>query len=130
MHVTAWNRGDRRTPYRPYMRLWQQACRLEQRGDREAGALLRKQMKTLPSRDPADPGYRLLRYCRYADDWLLGFAGPRHEAEEIKAEIARFLREQCRVVKPCCLEVNNVVAISGLRSGAVGGSAGRSGRTR
>ena len=35
-------------------------------------------------------------------------------------------RRQCRVVKPCCLEVNNVVAISGLRSGAVGG--GRSGR--
>ena len=40
------------------------------------------------------------------------------------------LRGQCRVVKPCCLEVNNVAAISGLRSGAVGGSAGRSGRTR
>src|SRR5208337_4721378 len=39
-------------------------------------------------------------------------------------------REQCRVVKPCCPEVNNVVAISGLRSGAVGGGAGRSGRTR
>ena len=83
--LPAWNRGDRRTPYRPYMRLWQQACRLEQRGDREAGALLRKQMKALPSRDPADPGYRRLRYCRYADDWLLGFTGPRREAEEIKA---------------------------------------------
>ncbi len=38
--------------------------------------------------------------------------------------------KQCRVVKPCCLEVNNAVAISGLRSGAVGGGAGRSGRTR
>ena len=25
-------------------------------------------MKTMPSRDPADPGYRRLRYCRYADD--------------------------------------------------------------
>jgi Insertion element 4 transposase N-terminal len=41
----------------------------------------------------------------------------------------RDLRRQCRVVKPCCLEVNNVAAISGLRSGAVGGGAGRSGRT-
>src|SRR4029077_10993181 len=36
--------------------------------------------------------------------------------------------DQCRVVKACCLEVNNVVAISGLRSGAVGGGAGWSGR--
>ena len=40
------------------------------------GRQLRKQMKTMPSRDPHDPGYRRLRYCRYADDWLLGFAGP------------------------------------------------------
>ena len=42
---------------------------------------------------------------------------------------------QCRVVKPCCLEVNNVVAIPGLRSGAVGACrppdrAGRTGRGR
>jgi len=36
-----------------------------------------------------------------------------------------------RVVKPCCpqVNVNNVVAISGLRSGAVSGGPGRSGRT-
>src|SRR6266702_1222678 len=39
-------------------------------------------------------------------------------------------REQCRVVKPCCLEVNNVAAISGLRSGAVGAGGGWSGRAR
>jgi hypothetical protein len=95
--LPAWNRGDRRAPYRPYVRLWQQACRLEQRGDREAGALLGKQMKALPSRDPAEPGHRRLRYCRYADDWLPGFTGPRHQAEEIKAEIGRFLREQLKL---------------------------------
>ena len=40
-----------------------------------------------------DPGYRRLRYTRYADDHLLGFAGPKSEAEEIKARIAEFLRE-------------------------------------
>ena len=59
--------------------------------------MLRRQMKALPSRDPTDPGYRRLRYCRYADDWLLGFAGPRHEAEEIKDEIGRFLPEQLKL---------------------------------
>ena len=32
-------------------------------------------------------------YCRYADDHLLGFIGPKAEAEQIKAELARFLRE-------------------------------------
>ena len=40
-----------------------------------------------------DPGYRRLFYCRYADDHLLGFTGPKAEAEQIKAELARFLRE-------------------------------------
>jgi hypothetical protein len=50
------------------MRLWQQAWRLEQQGEREAGRALRRQMKAMPSRDPADPGYRRLKYCRYADD--------------------------------------------------------------
>ena len=33
-----------------------------------------------------DPGYRRLFYCRYADDHLLGFAGPKAEAEEIKGK--------------------------------------------
>ena len=74
--LPAHNRGARRTPYRPYMRLWQRAFRLERQGEREAGHALRKQMQAMPSRDPDDPGYRRLRYCRYADDWLLGFTGP------------------------------------------------------
>src|SRR5258707_1807875 len=39
------------------------------------------------------PGYRRLRYMRYADDHILGFAGPRAEAEQIKARLAEFLRE-------------------------------------
>jgi len=95
--LPAHNRGARRTPYRPYMRLWQRACRLEQRGDRDGGRVLRKQMKTMPSRDPNDPGYRRLHYCRYADDWLLGFTGPRQEAEQIKAEVGWFLHEHLKL---------------------------------
>ncbi len=95
--LPAHNRGARRSPYRPYMRLWQRACRLEQQGDRQGGQQLRRQMKTMPSRDPNDEGYRRLHYCRYADDWLLGFAGPKREAEQIKAEVGQFLREQLKL---------------------------------
>ena len=40
-----------------------------------------------------DPGYRRLKYIRYADDHILGFTGPKAEAEEIKARLAEFLRE-------------------------------------
>jgi hypothetical protein len=91
------NRGRRRRPYRPYMRLWQQACRLEQQGNWQDGRTLRRQMKTMTSRDPHDPGYRRLHYCRYADDWLCGFTGPKREAEQIKVEIGRFLRDELKL---------------------------------
>src|SRR5712691_4483237 len=37
--------------------------------------------------------YRRLHYIRYADDWLLGFAGPKAEAEEIKVKLQSFLRD-------------------------------------
>ena len=43
------------------------------------------------------PGYRRLRYIRYADDVLLGFAGPKTEAEEIKRRLGRFLRDDLKL---------------------------------
>jgi hypothetical protein len=54
-------------------------------------------MVSLPSADPGDPGYRRLRYCRYADDHLLGFTGPKAEAEEIKQRLAVFLRDELKL---------------------------------
>ena len=47
-----------------------------------------------PALIPCDPGYRRLRYSRYADDQLLGFTGPKAEAEEIKDQLAAFLRDE------------------------------------
>jgi hypothetical protein len=35
--------------------------------------------------------------CRYADDHLLGFIGPKAEAEDIKARLAQFLREDLKL---------------------------------
>ena len=34
---------------------------------------------------------------RYADDWLLGFSGPREEAEAIKCQLKAFLRETLKL---------------------------------
>ena len=50
-----------------------------------------------PARIRHDPGYRRLRYCRYADDNLLGFTGPKAEAEEIKQRLAAFLRDELKL---------------------------------
>ena len=58
---------------------------------------LRKQLRSLPSGDPHDPGYRRLRYSRYADDHLLGFTGPKAEAEQIKTRLAAFLRDDLKL---------------------------------
>lgn len=66
---------------------------LARTGRAEEAAALRQQRRRLPSIDPADPGYRRLRYVRYADDFLLGFCGPREEAEEIKQALGTFLRD-------------------------------------
>src|SRR5215472_10082042 len=63
------------------------------RGDRVGVRELSKRLRKLPSRDPMDPGYRRLKYIRYADDHLLGFTGPKAEAEQLKASLATFLRE-------------------------------------
>jgi group II intron reverse transcriptase/maturase len=81
----AWNPAYRETEARR-KRAWRH-------GDRAQARELRRQLRALPSTDPMDPGYRRLRYIRYADDVLLGFTGPKAGAEEIKAELAIFLRE-------------------------------------
>ncbi|HEX5302364.1 MAG TPA: reverse transcriptase/maturase family protein [Streptosporangiaceae bacterium] len=67
------------------------------RGDRGQARDLARQARSIPSGDPMDPGYRRLYYCRYADDHLLGFIGPRAEAEQIRAELAVFLRETLKL---------------------------------
>ena len=72
-------------------------ARARKRGDYASARALRKQQRSLPSRDPLDPGYRRLRYVRYADDILLGFAGPKAEAEEIKRRLAQFLRDELKL---------------------------------
>jgi hypothetical protein len=63
----------------------------------EEAKKLRKQFQAIPSIDTEDPKYRRLRYVRYADDFLLGFIGPKSEAEEIKKEIGRFLQEELKL---------------------------------
>jgi hypothetical protein len=73
------------------------SARARARGDRETVRRLRTRMRQLPRGDPHDPGYRRLRYLRYADDHLLGFTGPKAEAEEIKTRLAGFLREDLKL---------------------------------
>jgi Reverse transcriptase (RNA-dependent DNA polymerase) len=90
-------RGVLRRPNPEYDRMKGAAYRARRRGDHAAARALRKQQRSLPAVDPYDPGYRRLRYVRYADDILLGFTGPKAEAEEIKRRLARFLQEDLKL---------------------------------
>ena len=55
---------------------------------------VRKEMLGTPCRVEMDGEYRRLNYVRYADDFLIGVIGSKAECEEIKADIARFMREK------------------------------------
>jgi len=95
--IPEYTQGDRRARNPAYLDLQNQLAKARRRGDRAHARMLRRQMVSLPSADPDDPGYRRLRYCRYADDHLLGFAGPKAEAEEIKQRLASFLRDELKL---------------------------------
>jgi group II intron reverse transcriptase/maturase len=90
-------RGTARARNPAYQRAERTARRARQRGDTAAARDLRQQMRSMPSLDPRDPGYRRLRYVRYADDALLGYTGPKAGAEEIKARLAQFLRQELKL---------------------------------
>ncbi|MDR0417698.1 MAG: reverse transcriptase/maturase family protein, partial [Propionibacteriaceae bacterium] len=90
-------RGARRRHNPVWHRLAGLETRARRRGDQDARQRFREQRERVPSSDQADPGHRRLRYSRYADDHLLGFAGPRKEAEQIKQELGEFLARDLKL---------------------------------
>ena len=90
-------RGDLRRNNNEFDRVRMAANRAYKRGDRQRASVLRRRLRGMPSKDPGDPGYRRLRYARYADDHLLGFTGPKAEAEQIKQRLAQFLLDDLKL---------------------------------
>jgi len=95
--IPNYTRGTRRASNPAYKKIDNVIGRARKRGDRTTVRELHKRQRSLPSRDSHDPGFRRLKYIRYADDHLLGFTGPRAEAEEIKQRLAAFLREDLKL---------------------------------
>jgi group II intron reverse transcriptase/maturase len=90
-------RGKARANNPAYKRAESATRRARRRGDRAAARELLRRQRSMPSMDPRDPGYRRLRYTRYADDALFGFTGPKAEAEKIRERLARFLRDDLKL---------------------------------
>jgi len=49
------------------------------------------------ARDQSDPNFRRLHYIRYADDFILGFTGPREDAVAIQSQIKLFLENKLKL---------------------------------
>ena len=106
---TEFNVGTRRKGNPAYRQLSETTNRLRQQWDelKDAGAppaafqpvkqrlgQVMAERRQLPSQDLMDSGYKRLRYCRYADDFIIGVIGSKAEAEAIQARVTAFLRER------------------------------------
>jgi group II intron reverse transcriptase/maturase len=92
--IPQYTRGMVRKRNPEYTRVKNRLAYARKCGYRAKARELRRRLRRLPVGDLQDPGYRRLRYSRYADDHLLGFIGPKAEAEAIKDQLAAFLRDE------------------------------------
>src|SRR3954447_15593222 len=92
--IPEYTRGNRRAANPTYNRLSHRAWYCRTIGNVEEAKALEQARRALPSNDPNDPDYRRLHYIRYADDFLLGFAGPKSEAEAIRDRLSAFLAQE------------------------------------
>lgn len=93
----AYTKGEHRKGNATYAALRTRGYRLRKNGQWQAALKVKRLMRTIPSLDTHDPDFRRLHYVRYADDWLIGFTGPRAEAEAIKRQVGAFLRDTLKL---------------------------------
>jgi group II intron reverse transcriptase/maturase len=89
--MPAYTQGTRRKQPAAYRLLLSRSRYHRRKGHVERAEELRKEAQQHPAMETNDPQYRRLRYIRYADDWLMGLAGPKAEAEEIKEKVGQCL---------------------------------------
>lgn len=89
--------GDKRRRNAEYRHLEYLMRTAKKAGDWESWKRHRRDLRRLPCCDAQDPNFRRLSYVRYADDFLLGFIGPKDEADGIKSAIKLFLSEELRL---------------------------------
>lgn len=95
--LPAHNKGEVRKRNPSYRTYEAKRAYAKKKNDRKAFKTWTQWMQNMPSRDTQDPEYRRLRYVRYADDFLLGFTGPKSEAEDIKQRLAEWLGNEWKL---------------------------------
>ena len=95
--LSKYNVGKRKRANPEYSRMNARIAECYKNGDVETAKRLKIQRREMSSVDTHDDSYRRLRYVRYADDFILGFTGPKSEAEIIKSEIGKFLSDKLKL---------------------------------
>jgi len=106
--ISDFSRGKERSRNPEYNSISLRAGRLNKKIEQEENQEIRsklldqkkvtqRRMLQIPSVDQQDPEYRRVKYCRYADDFVLGAICPKSEAEEIYRKIETFLKEELKL---------------------------------
>ena len=90
--IPQYTKGDVRKANPVYSKIIGQKQKARRDNNKYLYKSLSQAQRTVPRGDTKDPNYRRLRYIRYADDFLLGFAGSKSEAIVIKEQISQFLQ--------------------------------------
>lgn len=95
--IPQYTRGKQRATNPDYRRYeWPIKCARKQGNDALAHKL-EQERRQIPFGVVNDPTYRRLSYVRYADDFILGFAGSKSEAIAIKEAIRTFLQQRLKL---------------------------------
>lgn len=92
--IPEYTKGDQRKPNKERELYRSRSRKARAKGQMDAARFWAKKTRKLPSQETQDPAYRRLRYIRYADDFLLGLAGTKEDAERIKERLRAFLTER------------------------------------
>ncbi len=95
--IPAYTKGKQREENPEYRRVGRQIKAARNREDFEEVKRLKRERRKMPSMILVYPAYRRLRYNRYADDFLLGFVGPKKEANDIRQQISEFLKRELKL---------------------------------
>jgi len=108
--IAAFNKGKRRKPSKAYKALTYQIGRrrqfLREHGETHAKAEIMsseitemsERLRSMPSLDMHDPGFKRLHYVRYADDFLVGIVGTKDDAVRMMEEVRAFVEGTLNLV--------------------------------
>lgn len=86
------NIGTRRRPNPEYEKLNSKRRYIKEIAARKK---MLQDMRKLLASDPMDPGFKRLKYVRYADDFVILVIGSKSDAIEIRDRVKQYLQDKC-----------------------------------